>query len=640
MPFSRIVLLCLSLSLSTLSYAKTATDNADFKTAYNQLKAGKTTNISQFKHHILYPYLEYEQIKQQKDAIDTSTMQRFIASNSNTPLSDQLRTHLVKRFNESGQWDQTYLQYSGEPKALKARCLHLEARVALGDEQAALPAGKKIWMSGRDRPSECDALFAKLKSNGLLQPEDYWRRIGLAMDRGATSLAKSLARQLNRQDQALTTTWVSARKRPEKALKSRSLKQDTQHSRDVIAYAVKRIARNDTDKARDAIRRFLRTHKFDTTQQAEINRYIAIRDALDHKPHALMSLAAVPEASQDIQTKEWITRLAVRQGNWKKALQAINSMPADKQNSTTWKYWKARCLEAEKRSAEARTIYESIIKNASFYGFLAADHLNKPYEMLKHRHPELSGLIPELSKRIGIRRALALLSLDMKALGRAEWFNALDAKNKNQMLAAAKLAQNNGFHFTSILTLSKAKAWNQVELRFPMAYESLVRAEASLQGVLPSLIYGVIRRESAFDPNIVSSAKAQGLMQLIPPTAKQVRRGLKMKPLSRKQIFEPETNIKLGTAYLKTLLERFNGNYALATASYNAGPHRMPRWAPDYPLEASRWIESIPFNETRNYVQAVLGYMTIYEYKLNGGNESAVTRVSQRLSPIKPSYDR
>jgi len=208
------------------------------------------------------------------------------------------------------------------------------------------------------------------------------------------------------------------------------------------------------------------------------------------------------------------------------------------------------------------------------------------------------------------------------------------------MLAAAKLAQNKGFHFTSILTLSKAKAWNQVELRFPMAHESLVRLEANQQGVSPALVYGVIRRESAFDPNIVSSARAQGLMQLIPPTAKQVARGLKLKPLRKKQIFEPEINIKLGTAYLKTLLKRFNGNYALATASYNAGPHRMPRWAPDYPLEAARWVESIPFNETRNYVQAVLAYMTIYEYKLNGRDESKVMRMSRRLSPIKPSYDR
>ena len=156
-----------------------------------------------------------------------------------------------------------------------------------------------------------------------------------------------------------------------------------------------------------------------------------------------------------------------------------------------------------------------------------------------------------------------------------------------------------------------------------------------LQNVSPALIYGVSRRESAFDPNIVSSAKAQGLMQLIPSTAKQVARGLGIKRLSKKQVFDPKTNIRLGAAYLNTLLKRFNGNYALATASYNAGPHRMPRWRPDYTLEAARWVESIPFNETRSYVQAVLGYMTIYEYKLKQ-SEAMVTRLSKRLAPIKP----
>ena len=453
-------------------------------------------------------------------------------------------------------------------------------------------------------------------------------------------MAKSLSRQLSRTDRTLTNTWISARRKPETALKSKTLNKDNAKTRDVAAYAIKRIARRDTNKARTAYRKALRKYKFPTSQQAEINRYIAIRDALDHEPHALNGLSAVPEEFQDLQTKEWIVRLAVRQGNWKKALAAVNSMPAEEQDSSKWKYWKARCLEAAKQTAQAKNIYQSLTENASFYGFLSADHLNQPYKMLDHRHPNLSQIKPILSANLGIQRGLELLAMGMKAKGRAEWFNALDAKNKNQMLAATKLAQDYGFHFTSILTLSKAKAWYQVELRFPMAYESLVRYEANQQTVSPALIYGVIRRESAFDPDIVSSAKAQGLMQLIPPTAKQVARGLNLKPLSRKQVFKPETNIKLGTAYLKTLLERFNQNYALATASYNAGPHRMPKWAPDYPLEAARWVESIPFNETRNYVQAVLGYMTIYEYKLNGGDESKVTRLSHRLSPIKPSYDR
>jgi soluble lytic murein transglycosylase len=288
-----------------------------------------------------------------------------------------------------------------------------------------------------------------------------------------------------------------------------------------------------------------------------------------------------------------------------------------------------------KREGEARPLYQSLTENASFYGFLAADHLGQPYRMLQKETPQLNNLIPTLLNETGIQRAFELLALDMKKEARAEWFHTLKDRSTNHYLAAAKMAQDKGHHFTAILTLSRAKAWNEVGLRFPMAYENLVRRAANEQKVSPALIYGVARRESAFDPNIVSHAKAQGLMQLIPGTAKQVSRGLGIKHLSKKQTFDPQTNIRMGAAYLNTLLKRFDGNYALATASYNAGPHRMPRWRPDYQLEAARWVESIPFNETRNYVQAVMGYMTIYEYKLKG-SEPMVTRLSRRLSPINP----
>ena len=640
MPTSRITLLCLTLFISTLSHAKTADDRGDFKSVYSQLKSGKNPNFNQFKNYLLYPYMEYEYLVHNLSSTSTEAMQDFIKKYADSPLSTQLQTHLVKRFNDEEQWDKTYLQFQDKPSSLKSRCLHLEARIELGDEHNAMPAAKKIWMSGRDRPRQCDSLFSKLKGRKQLNKEDYWKRIGLAIDRGSTSLAKSLSKALSRTDQSLTKTWITARTKPEKALKHRVLKKDNAYTRDVVAYALKRIARKDTDVARAAYKNASRKYRFDTSQQADINRYIAIRDALDHKPHALMSLTAVPADYQDQQTKEWIVRLALRQGNWKTALDSIESMSPEKQESSAWKYWKARSLEATKQTNDAKKLYQSMLDSASFYGFLAADHMNQPYKMLEHQHPKLDVILTKLSNKTGIQRALELLALDMKSQGRAEWFHNLDASNKNQMLAAAKLAQNKGFHFTSILTLSKAKEWNQIELRFPMAHEPLVRLEASKQGVAPALVYGVIRRESAFDPNIVSSARAQGLMQLIPPTAKQVTRGLGLPPLSKKQIFEPETNVKLGTAYLKTLLNRFDENYALATASYNAGPHRMPKWAPDYPLEAAKWVESIPFNETRNYVQAVLAYMTIYEYKLNGRNESKVTRLSKRLSPIKPNYDR
>lgn len=635
MPVIRNTFIIFTLLVGTCSFAGEQEERKQFKSLYSDLKAGKSVDISALKDYSLYPYLEYQQIINNLSDTSTQSIEKFMMDYADSPLSSKLRVSLMERYNNEAQWGQTFTLFQEENSSLQARCLHLQARIELGDTKQTLVDGKKLWMSGRDRPKQCDGLFELLNKNEQLKPEDYWARIKLAMDRGATSLARSLSKKLSKKDQALVAVWIQARKQPEKSIGKAILGEDNPHSREVVAYSIKRIARQDTDKAKTHFQSALKNYEFDIAQQAEINRYIAVRDALDHESHSLITLSSIPEEYRDTQANEWLARIALREGDWKSLLDAIAALPKEKQENSNWKYWQARALEATKKRSEAETLYQSLSENASFYGFLAADHLGLPYKILEQDSPKLDHLIPGLLKEPAIQRALELFALDMKTIGRKEWFFALEKRNKEQMLAAAKLAQARNYHFTAILTISKTKDWNQVDLRFPMAYEDLIRAEAKAQGVHPALIYGVARRESAFDPNIVSSAKAQGLMQLIPSTAKQVSRSLGIKRLKRSDTFDPKTNIRLGTKYLKTLLEKFNGNYALATASYNAGPHRMPRWAPDYPLEAARWVESIPFNETRNYVQAVMAYMTIYEYKLTG-SESKVTRLSERLSPIKP----
>ncbi|PID45924.1 MAG: hypothetical protein CSB47_06345 [Proteobacteria bacterium] len=634
MPLIRYTLLLLALCTGPLSFAGEQ-EREQFKTLYAKVKAGKSANIAVLKDYPLYPYLEYERIVHNLPGTSTQSIEAFIRDYADSPLSSKLKVHLMERYNQEAQWGQTFTLLQQGDNSIKARCLHIQARIELGDTTQALADGKAIWMSGRDRPKQCDGLFRLLKNNKQLSDKDYWRRIKLAMHRGATSLAKSLSKNLSKKDQALVNIWVLARRKPQKALKKAILADDNARSRDVVAYAIKRIARKDTDAAKAQFKTALKNYEFDTAQQAEISRYIAVRDALDHESHALIALASIPEEYRDVKANEWLARIALREGDWKTLLDAIAALPKDEQNASNWKYWRARALEATKQNNEALELYKSLSHNASFYGFLAADHLGLPYSVLEQPALDIDQLIPALEKEPAIQRALELLAVDMKAEGRAEWFFALNNRNKEQMLAAAKLAQQYHHHFTAILTISKTKDWNQVELRFPMAYEEIIRKAAEELGVHPALVYGVARRESAFDPSIVSHAKAQGLMQLIPSTAKQVARSLGMRRLSKTDTFDPTTNIRLGTKYLQTLLKKFNGNYALATASYNAGPHRIPKWAPDYELEAARWVESIPFNETRNYVQAVMAYMTIYEYKLIGSEEK-VTRLSKRLSPIKP----
>ena len=614
--------------------AANADERAQFKTLYSQLKSGKSADITPLSRYILFPYLQYRQLLQNFNKKPVNQIRNFMSRHADSPLSDTVRIRLMERMVDEQSWTDV-IKLAQTDDGIKAQCMLLQARLSLGEINSVLSKAKEIWLSGKDRPGKCDAIFKILKSQGQLSTDDYRQRIDLALDKGSRKLATSLASNLPRSERATIQRLVKAHNNPTKALRDKALNQDTAGNRRVIAYALARLARKDSKKAREQQRKYLRSHSFSIQRKVEMNRDIALQEALDHEPTALDDLLAVPPKYHTEKTLEWAARMALRQGNWKKLLEVLDALPANKQEDRTWRYWRARALEARKQRTESRKIYSTLTDSASFYGLLAADHLNQPYDMIARRAPQLDHIIPDLKLNPGIRRALELLAVDFKLSARKEWFKALEGSDKNTYLAAAKLAQQNGHHFTAIITISRTKDWNQVELRFPLAYKDLIEKIAPEQGVPPELVYAVSRRESAFDPNIVSSAKAQGLMQLIPPTAKHVARRLGIKRLSRAQTFIPETNITLGSAYLAELLEKFDNNLTLATASYNAGPHRMPKWAPDYPLEAARWIESIPFNETRNYVQAVMAYMVIYDYKLKG-DLNQVTRLSKRLRPVLP----
>nr|WP_305910209.1 transglycosylase SLT domain-containing protein [Methylomarinum sp. Ch1-1]MDP4520939.1 transglycosylase SLT domain-containing protein [Methylomarinum sp. Ch1-1] len=185
------------------------------------------------------------------------------------------------------------------------------------------------------------------------------------------------------------------------------------------------------------------------------------------------------------------------------------------------------------------------------------------------------------------------------------------------MLVAAKLAQHWQWDQVAIFTIAKAKYWDDVDLRFPVKYLDQVKVNARLHELDPAIVFGLIRRESAFNEKARSPVGARGLMQIMPRTGRQIARDLKEQWRSAQSLFNPEVNVKYGTYYYKKLLQQFNGHYALAAAAYNAGPHRVEGWLPDEnAVAADIWIETIPFKETRAYVSAVLTYALIYQQRM------------------------
>lgn len=622
-----------SVSLSSV-FANTKGQREDFLQAYKILHKGGLFSSAHLQNYVLYPYLDYERIKQHLKKTSDQTILNFIKKNQQTWLADNLRTEMVVRFAKQKKWNAVLDYYKENEGGSKAKCAALEAKINTFQEDDLIEVVDEsinFWLSGSSRPRNCNSFFSLLRNKGFVDETLTWQRVALAMDKGATSLAKALSRSTN--DKALISVWISARKKPTKALKNKRLRKNNKRTRQVIGYAIKRLSRKKIKQARNVWKKFQKSHTFTSEEKSNVESYIGVREAQNHNPYALLKLSSIPAQFRSHDAKLWMARLAIRQGDWEKLLNAINSMKPEEQHKDIWQYWKAY---SEKETGKSVTVdLEELANNSSFYGFLAADQLKKPYSQLLQEASSWKHLTPDIKNLASIQRATELFGIGKPRLAKKEWFWTLKKLNKRDKLIAAAYALEINQPYMAIVSVARAKEWNQTDLRFPLEYQSLVEKAAVEQAINPAWVYGIMRRESAFDSQIVSSAKAKGLMQVLPSTAKLVARKIGVKSHKTSDLLIPEKNARIGAAYLSQMLNRFDGNYVKATASYNAGPHRIPRWLPDFPISAARWLESIPFNETRNYVRAVMSYTTIYDHKLNFKNKRNL-RLSQRLQMVKP----
>ncbi len=617
------------------SFAKSLdAQRKDFIEAYDILHKGGAFSGSHLKDYALASYLDFERINQHLKQTSDQALDDFIHANPKSYLANKLTIERLTRLANQQKWqDILTLAEKVEGGGSKAKCPILNAQINTSEgksKQVALLAAKRYWLKGKAASKACNAVIDLLHKNKMINDNDLWLRISKAMEKGKTRLAKSLAK--NSKHQKLVSLWVKLRKKPAKHLNHKLLQKSTSKTRHLMTYAVKRIARKDTDKAKKKWRKLQQTHGFTRDEKADVDSYIATRDAVDHKPDALEQLMAIPSEKRTKEANVWMARSAIRRGRWQEVLNAIKPMSHDEKKQDVWTYWRTYAKHRLGKKNTPEDYYE-LSKDASFYGFLAADQLKAPYERLQKEEPDWDQFIPEIKKTAGFQRAVELYTLGLTKLARKEWMWELKQLSHHDKLVAAAYALEINQPFLAIITISQTKDWNQVGLRFPMKYKNLVIKSANSQNIDPAWVYGIMRRESAFDSQISSSANAKGLMQILPRTAKEVARKLGIKSHKTSDLLIPEKNARLGSAYLSQMLKKFNGNFAKATASYNAGPHRIPKWTPEFPIVAPRWIESIPFNETRNYVRAVMSYTTIYDYKLNHKTGKNL-RLSERLHPI------
>jgi soluble lytic murein transglycosylase len=294
-------------------------------------------------------------------------------------------------------------------------------------------------------------------------------------------------------------------------------------------------------------------------------------------------------------------------------LNFYDKLTDEEKSSVDWRYWQARALEKLNKKEKAKNIYMQIADQREYYSFLAADRIGAHYQM-NNRAIKVS--TKALAKSRAFKIAKELYKIKEYSLMRRQWEWAIHDLNTDELLAAAKLAKKWRLNDRAIFTAARAKYYDDVKLRFPIAYKKLVRKYARLKHLPTSYVYGVIRQESAFMEDARSPAGARGLMQIMPSTGRLIARQQRRRGYRTYQLLDPKTNIDMGTFYLRDMLNRFNDNYAMATAAYNAGPGRPIKWRTGSELDADIWIENIPFNETRDYVKKVMMHKAIYHKRL------------------------
>lgn len=613
-----------------------ATEHRQFREARTALRMGQMSRFevltTRLRDYVLYPYLRYYELRPNLARLPPHEVAAFLEAYSDSILAVRLRTAWLERLAKEGRWGE-FLTFYRPQEDLGMRCYELYARIVTGRKSGVAEEARTLWLTGTSQPKSCEPAFAWLKRQGLLTRDLVWDRLRLAMAQGRPGLAQHLSAELPAADRLWVRLWVGAHANPIGALGRPELRRNDERAHEVAAYAIARLAERDVDRAHA---RFQRLQLSSPRLIAEVWRALALAAVDQGHPSAEIWLDRVGPSAIDAEVQGARLRHAVLTRDFATLARWTEEEPAPEMPPLRWRYWHARSLELSGRPQAAAPLYRELARERDYYGFAAADRLGIPYRM-NHRPTQVNAADERwLFSQPAIVRARELDLIGYPSEARAEWNHAVANMAPSRILLAAAYAQRWGWFDQVISALGKAKLYDDLELRFPMAFNDLVRDNGRRQRLDPALVFGVIRAESAFHVEARSSAGALGLMQLMPATARTTARHAGMALGGERAILAPSTNVRLGSHYLREVLNRYHGNLAMAAAAYNAGPGRVERWRPKAGcMDAELWVETIPFRETHHYVRNLLFYATVYEWRLG----RPVTTLTARLGkvPARPT---
>ena len=625
-----------------------------FQDAYARVAANfpdESANDSEaLKGYPLYPYLEAARIRQalngSPDSLDRVDQRAsdFIAAHEQAPVSRGLRRAWLDSLAQRAKWDLFIEAYRDAGATDATRCQSFIARIELGKTEGLVRDIAKQWLTPRSLP-ECARPFAWLNANGLLTPDLIERRVRLTLESGNAVFARQIIEQLPTDRVGTYLQWASLLEHPQRSLDALIASPELAVDATTLLVGWTRLTRMNPSAARARYQALISARGLTRETGSPYALALALSLAWNHDPAALEYFDLVASRDFDDPALEWRARAAILAGDWELARKSIVALSETNRQSARWRYWAARAAAELHDLSQARRLYESLLSDDNYYSGMAAARLHRALVPLLKTLSVDHELLASIERVPAMERARELFLCDMRQEALAEWQFGYGSLSDAGRVQSIHLAAGWRWYDQAIAVASAQQVFNDYILLYPRPFDSQVEQAARLTQLAPELIYGVLRQESLYRVDAVSSADARGLMQLQLDTARHTARQWKRPQPDLSDLFDPATSILLGAARLRTLLDQFDGQIPAALAGYNAGANAVTRWLPSKSIDSDVWIENIPYGETRVYVQRILWHELTFAWldtKEAQQTKSWLTpiRVMQRTASDPRSFAR
>ena len=536
----------------------------------------------------------YWELSTRLDEASKTEIESFLSRYAGSYQEDRLRADWLLQLGRNRDWPtfrQQFAQYRmGDDRAIQCYGLWSDWATNRADVAAAV---QDLWLAQREPEEACAGIAEELINAKKLPAQVAWVRARLGFENDRLRIATQAVGALNEK-------WVKTINaiylNPGKYLNDKltALRPQT---REFVSMALIRQAYLEPQDAAVEVEKLRWRAQLSSEERSWIWGVIAKRAAQKGDPIALDYFAKGRFDQMHEDHVVWAARAALRASQWPQVQQAIASLPQPLRSEPVWVYWHARAVLAQRGSEAVRNQaladLQSIAGVRGFYEQLAADELGQRSTVPPHPPAPTVEEKETARQNPGLQRALYAIRIGLRAEGVREWNYSVNLHVKGglddrALLAAADLA-------------CRAEVWDRC-----------INTSERTKGV-----------------------GASGLMQVMPATAKWTAKKIGLSDFTPAKLSDRDTNIAIGTGYLKLVLDSFNGSMPLAAAAYNAGPSRPRAWrgtSGGPTMEGAAWAESIPFHETRDYVKKVLSNTTMYAAVLTGQPQS----IKARLGTVGP----